>query len=131
MVLFTYMATHVILKKITDRPDISSELFNYDEYSTIPLFNDITNPPYPFYPIHMSNYQYNRLKEEIIMKQNFQRRMEEIYTPEQKQEPDVNQLRSIQLVYNNFLALLAVEERWTTAQTKAAREEMQVFLAQE
>ena len=108
-----------------------SELFNYDEYSTIPLFNDITNPPYPFYPIQMSNYQYNRLKEEIIMKQNFQRRMEEIYTPEQKQEPDAYQLRRIQLAYNKFLSLLAVKERWTTAQIKAAREEMQVFWAQE
>ena len=104
-----------------------SELFNYDEYSTIPLFNDISNPPYPFYPIQMCNYQYNRLKEEIIMKQNFQRRMEEIYTPEQKQEPDAYQLRRIQLAYNKSLALLAVEERWTTAQIKDARKEMQVF----
>ena len=107
-----------------------SELFNYDEYSTIPLFNDIPNPPYPYYPIQMSNYQFNRLKEEIIVKQNFQRRMDEIYTPEQNKKPDTHQLRRIQLAYNKSLALLAVQERWTTAQIKDARNEMKVFWTQ-
>ena len=56
--------------------------------------------------------------------------MDEIYTPEQNQKPDTHQLRRTQLAYNKSLALLAVEERWHTAQIKDARNEMKVFWIQ-
>ena len=80
----------------------------------------------------MCSYQYNRLQEEINKKQNFQRHIEEMgYHPEEHRKPSNEQLRRIQLAYNQALALMATEKKWTSQQIHSAKTDFQVFWVEE
>ena len=156
-VLLTFITAQLIIRKLTDKPEITSnytalkhfivhhfrtcidktlwpeipdELLDHTKFANIPLFADIENPPFFFYAIQMTNYHYNKLRDEINKKMELQKKIQELgYKPEEDNKPNDEQMRRTQITYNQALALLAINMQWNSLQIEENRKNFHVLWA--
>ena len=159
LILMTFVTAHLVIRRLVDRPEITSsytsfkhflthhfrcsidrklwadipgELVEYTKFSLIPQFTDIHNPPFPFYSIQMSNYHVNRLKDEIDRKEALQAQLATVgFQSEEKIMPTNDELKRIQIAYNQALALIAIELGWTTETIQQTRKKFEIFWIKE
>ena len=155
MILMTFITAHLVIRRLVDRPEITSsytslkhfithhfrcsidrklwadipgELVDYAKFSMIPQVTDIHNPPYPFYSIQMSNYHVSRLKDETDRYETLQTQLETMgLQPENRRIPTHDELKKIQIAYNQTLALMASSMEWTTQTIQKTREKFKVI----
>ena len=156
-VLLTFITAQLIIRKLTDKPEITSsytalkyfivhhfrtcidktmwpsipeELVDHTKFGNIPLFEDIVNPPFQFYAIQMTNYHYNKLKDEINNKIELQQKIQDLgYKPEEYNKPNDEHMKRTQVTNNQALALLATTLQWNSQQIKENRRNFHVLWA--
>ena len=111
-------------------PSIPEELVDHTKFGNIPLFEDIVNPPFQFYAIQMTNYHYNKLKDEINNKIELQQKIQDLgYKPEEYNKPNDEHMKRTQVTNNQALALLATTLQWNSQQIKENRRNFHVLWA--